>query len=92
MRTVFESLRYLISGPHPIHLENENATIWDVKIKLSTELHLRPHRQYLYYMGYEIRNDFMKIKDIIKENNNDNEFMLILPKCEYKYSKKRGHS
>ena len=43
-------------------------------------------------MGYEIRNDFMKIKDIINENNNDNEFMLILPKCEYKFSKKRGHS
>ena len=40
-------------------------------------------------MGYEIRNDFTKIKDIINENNDDKEFMLILPKCESKYSRQQ---
>ena len=71
----------MILGDIPVKLNNRNATLGDLKKFLDEdEVCVAPERQRMFYMGYEIGDDSMKIKDITKPFGN-NMFSLVLPRA-----------
>ena len=63
-------------------LDNPNATLLDLKNYLDEdEIGVKPERQRLYYMGYEVTDDSLQINDIFSSFGK-NIFSLILTKAK----------
>ena len=60
----------------------QNATLMDLKHRLqSAELCVDPERQRLFFMGYEITDDNLKLNDIVTKFG-CNDFSVVLPRAQ----------
>ena len=75
-----KNLLISFSGQLPVTLNQPDATLFDLKTELEEEICVIPTRQRLFYLSYEILDDNLIIRDVVKRFG-ENMFSLVLPRA-----------